>query len=54
MKCLGRAIALVEQNVAQALDVSDRFVVIERGRVVLAGTAASRDDRDKLMATLAV
>jgi branched-chain amino acid transport system ATP-binding protein len=54
MKRLGRAIVLVEQNVARALDVSDRFIVIERGRVVLAGTAASRDDRDKIMAAIAV
>src|SRR5205085_7687746 len=51
MKHAGRAILLVEQNVLQALDVCDRFVAIERGRVVLTGTADSPADRDKLMTT---
>ena len=54
MKRAGRAILLVEQNAFQALTVCDRFVAIERGRVVLAGVAGSQADRDKLMAAIAV
>src|SRR5258707_7589631 len=41
-KRAGRAILLVEQNVFQALTVCDRFVAIERGRVVLTGVAGSQ------------
>jgi len=54
MKRAGCAILLVEQNVAQALDVCDRFVVIERGRIMLSGDAGASSDRDKLFLTIAV
>jgi branched-chain amino acid transport system ATP-binding protein len=54
MKHAGCAILLVEQNVAQALDVCDRFIVIERGRITLSGDAGAPSDRDKLFLTLAV
>jgi branched-chain amino acid transport system ATP-binding protein len=54
MKRAGCAILLVEQNVIQALDVCDRFIVIERGSVVLSGDAGAPSDRDKLFLTIAV
>jgi len=54
MKAAGRAILLVEQNVSQALGICDRFVAIERGRVVLCGDPKSENDRNRLMATIAV
>jgi len=41
----GLAILLVEQNVRAAIEVVDRLVLLERGRVVVEGTAAEmRDD----------
>ena len=43
MRTLARAglsILLVEQNVRAALEVVDRLVLLERGRVVLEGPAA--------------
>jgi branched-chain amino acid transport system ATP-binding protein len=54
MRQAGRAIVLVEQNVPQAMQLCDRFVAIERGRVVMAGNAASQADRDRLFKTIAV
>jgi branched-chain amino acid transport system ATP-binding protein len=54
MKAAGCAILLVEQNLVQALGVCDRFVAIERGRIVLSGAADSPADRDLLMTTIAV
>jgi branched-chain amino acid transport system ATP-binding protein len=54
MKRAGHAILLVEQNIAQALELCDRFVAIDRGRIVLSGSAASTEDRAKLMAAVAV
>ncbi len=53
MKEAGCAILLVEQNVHQALTACDRFVVIERGRIVLSGDARSKTDCDRLMETIA-
>ena len=42
----GLPVLLVEQNVRAALDVVDELYLLERGRVVAGGTAASmRDDR---------
>jgi branched-chain amino acid transport system ATP-binding protein len=43
----GTAVLLVEQNARQALAISDRAYVIEVGRVVLEGEAATlaRDER---------
>jgi branched-chain amino acid transport system ATP-binding protein len=41
----GLAIMLVEQNVAQSLDVADRAYVLENGRFAISGPAASvRED----------
>lgn len=54
MKRAGLTILLVEQNPAMALQVCERFVVIDRGRFLLKGAAASAEDRTNLMATLAI
>ena len=54
LKQAGRAILLVEQNIAQALTVCDRFVAMERGRVALAGDARVEADCARLFATVAV
>ncbi len=39
-KAAGRAILIVEQNLAFALDIADRVIVMDHGEVVLAGAAA--------------
>ena len=54
LKERGAMVLLVEQNVHEALSVTDRFVVIERGRVVLSGEAEDAGDRERLMRALAV
>ncbi len=54
MKADGCTILLVEQNVHQALSVCDRFIAIERGRVMLSGDAKSKDDCDRLIDGIAV
>jgi branched-chain amino acid transport system ATP-binding protein len=54
MKKTGRAILLVEQNVKQALEICDRFVAIERGRIVMTGDPAIVADRERLMSVIAV
>jgi branched-chain amino acid transport system ATP-binding protein len=54
MKRAGRTVLLVEQNVRQALALCDRFVAMERGRVVLAGDPRSGADQERLFATIAV
>jgi branched-chain amino acid transport system ATP-binding protein len=54
MKRAGHTILLVEQNLAKALEICERFVAIDRGRIVLTGDAASAEDRAKLMAAVAV
>ena len=38
----------------EALSVTDRVVVIERGRIVLSGDAEDEDDRTRLLTALAV
>jgi branched-chain amino acid transport system ATP-binding protein len=43
----------VEQNVHQALTACDRFIVIERGRVVLSGNASDKADCERLVETIA-
>jgi len=47
-------VLLVEQNVHQALAVCDRFIAIERGRVMLSGDARNKDDCDRLIEMIAV
>ncbi|MBN9050185.1 MAG: ABC transporter ATP-binding protein [Rhizobiales bacterium] len=54
MKAAGCAVLLVEQNVHQALAVCDRFIVIERGRIVLSGDAKDKENCDRLLETIAV
>jgi branched-chain amino acid transport system ATP-binding protein len=54
LKQAGRAIVLVEQNVAQALTVCDRFIALDRGRIAFAGNAGVAADRERLLATIAV
>ena len=47
----GTAVVLVEQHVEMALGISDRAAVLQRGRIVLEGTAAEvRDRYDELEA----
>ena len=53
LKQAGRAI-LVEQNVAQALTVCERFVAMERGRLALEGDARAKSDREQLLSIMAV
>ena len=50
----GAIVLLVEQNVHEALAVTDRFVVIERGQIVLSGEAKDETAREQLMSALAV
>jgi len=53
MKDASCAIVLVEQNVHQALTACDRFVVIERGSIVLSGNARDKADCNRLLETIA-
>jgi len=41
LRAQGLSLAVVEQNVAQSLAIADRAYVIENGRIVLAGPAAT-------------
>jgi branched-chain amino acid transport system ATP-binding protein len=50
----GIPILLVEQKVFRALDVCDRFYVLERGRVVAQGAASDASDRERLQRAIAV
>jgi branched-chain amino acid transport system ATP-binding protein len=54
LKAAGTIILLVEQNVHGALDVSDRFYAIERGRAILSGNAQAPREREALLAAIAV
>ncbi|MGE3987252.1 ABC transporter ATP-binding protein [Pseudorhodoplanes sp.] len=54
MKAAGCAVLLVEQNVHQALTLSDRFIAIERGQVTFSGDAASKTDCERLLEVIAV
>jgi branched-chain amino acid transport system ATP-binding protein len=42
----GLAVLLVEQNARRALEVADRVCVLNRGRVVLEGSAAELRERE--------
>jgi branched-chain amino acid transport system ATP-binding protein len=50
----GCIVLLVEQNVHEALSVTDRFIVIERGRIVMSGDSENTTDRSRMLAALAV
>lgn len=54
LRAEGIPILLVEQKVFRALDVCDRFYVLERGAVVAAGAAAAATDRELLQRAIAV
>ena len=54
MKRAGHTILLVEQNIANALEICERFIALDRGRIVLTGDARSLQDRAALMAAVAV
>jgi branched-chain amino acid transport system ATP-binding protein len=54
MKAAGMIVLLVEQNLTNALAVADRFYVIERGAVMLAGRTDSYTAREELMKAIAV
>ncbi len=54
MKAAGCTVLLVEQNVHKALAVCDRFIAIERGRVMLSGDARNKDDCERLIDGIAV
>ena len=54
MKEAGTAVLLVEQNIAQALTLCDRFVAMERRRLVFEGNAKQQPDCDRLLSILAV
>ena len=44
----GLSILLVEQNVRAAIEVVDRLVLLERGRVIAQGTAAEMRDDERI------
>ncbi|MFB9150405.1 ABC transporter ATP-binding protein [Roseovarius ramblicola] len=50
----GKAVLLVEQNIHEAVSVCDRFVAIERGRIVLDGDPEDAEDRNSLIGQLSV
>jgi branched-chain amino acid transport system ATP-binding protein len=54
MQASGATILLVEQNLNQALSVCDRFIAIDRGRIVFKGSASDTGDREALMRAVAV
>src|SRR5258708_14041615 len=45
----GTAVLLVEQSIRTALEVADRAYVMERGRVVFEGTAASLAEQPDIL-----
>jgi branched-chain amino acid transport system ATP-binding protein len=52
-KAAGRALVVVEQNLAFAERIADRYLVVDQGRVVLEGVAGEID-RERLLAHLHV
>ena len=44
----GMSILLVEQNVVQALKISDRAYVLESGKIVMQGTSAELQKSDTI------
>lgn len=54
MRDEGKSVLLVEQNIHEALAVCDRFIVIERGKVVFSGDAENDADQSKLLEIVSV
>ncbi len=54
MKQADCAILLVEQNIAQALALCDRFITLERGRIVFAGDPKKTADCDQLLSIVSI
>jgi branched-chain amino acid transport system ATP-binding protein len=54
MKRAGCAILLVEQNVSRALALCDRFIAVERGKIVFTGHPGRQSDRDQLMSIISI
>lgn len=54
LKQEGHTILLVEQNVKRALAITDRICAVERGQIIMQGSASSEEDRARLMAAIAV
>ena len=54
LKADGHAILLVEQNVEQALAITDRICAVERGRIIFEGDGRSEGDRAELLKAIAV
>jgi branched-chain amino acid transport system ATP-binding protein len=54
MKAEGMIVLLVEQNVFMAMNLADRFLVIERGQSVFSGSATLSDDRTRALSLLAI
>jgi len=52
-KAAGRALVVVEQNLAFAERIADRYLVVDQGRVVLEGRAGEIG-RERLLAHLHV
>ncbi|TAN25905.1 MAG: ABC transporter ATP-binding protein [Castellaniella sp.] len=50
----GVSILLVEQNIMRSLDVVDRFYVMRRGEIFMAGDGHSQDDREALLNAVAI
>ena len=50
----GRGVLLVEQHLALALRLADRFIVLEKGEIVDAGAAGEADLAERLSARLAL
>ena len=54
LRSQGIAVLLIEQNVHNALTVCDRFYAIERGEVVLEGSAKDTEAVNSLMRAISV
>jgi len=50
----GTTVLLVEQNIVEAMKVVDRFIVLERGSIVLDGKGNNAEDFERLSKALAV
>jgi branched-chain amino acid transport system ATP-binding protein len=50
----GIAIVLVEQNVHLALELTDRFYLVERGQITLSGDARETTARAELIERISV